>query len=207
MDIQFTTKAQEALGASVRIAAANGNPQVEPIHLLDSLLADGPGNRDHAARRRRCGHRGAYAEARAKVEALPSAQGSSVAQPNLNQPALKVLNAAQSLAKERGDEYVSTEHLLIALSQDGGPGVSDMLASAGSNRTGAPRSTAGSSGVGSRDNPRIRRAPSRRWRSSASTSPRGARGQDRSGHRPRRGDPAHHPGAVAAHEEQPGADR
>ena len=38
MDIQFTTKAQDALGASVRIAAGNGNPQVEPIHLLDSLL-------------------------------------------------------------------------------------------------------------------------------------------------------------------------
>lgn len=131
MDIQFTTKAQEALGASVRIAAANGNPQVEPIHLLDSLLQLGPGiatalldavGADPAALAR---------DARAKVEALPSAQGSTVAQPNLNQPALKVLNAAQSLAKERGDEYVSTEHLLIALAQDGGPGVSDMLASAG----------------------------------------------------------------------------
>ena len=131
MDIQFTTKAQEALGASVRIAAANGNPQVEPIHLLDSLLQLGPGiatelldavGADPAALAR---------DARAKVESLPSAQGSTVAQPNLNQPALKVLNAAQSLAKERGDEYVSTEHLLIALAQDGGPGVSDMLAAAG----------------------------------------------------------------------------
>jgi len=131
MDIQFTTKAQDALGASVRIAAANGNPQVEPIHLLDSLLQLGPGiatalldavGADPAALAR---------EARAKVEGLPSAQGSTVAQPNLNQPALKVLNAAQSLAKERGDEYVSTEHLLIALAQDGGPGVSDMLSAAG----------------------------------------------------------------------------
>ncbi len=131
MDIQFTTKAQEALGASVRIAAANGNPQVEPIHLLDSLLQLGPGiatalldavGADPAALAR---------DARAKVESLPSAQGSTVAQPNLNQPALKVLNAAQSLAKERGDEYVSTEHLLIALAQDGGPGVSDLLAAAG----------------------------------------------------------------------------
>jgi ATPases with chaperone activity, ATP-binding subunit len=99
--------------------------------LLDSLLQLGPGiatalldavGADPAALVR---------DARAKVESLPSAQGSTVAQPSLNQPALKVLNAAQSLAKERGDEYVSTEHLLIALAQDGGPGVSDMLASAG----------------------------------------------------------------------------
>ena len=40
MDIQFTTKAQDALGASVRIAAGNGNPQVDPIHLLEHR-ADG----------------------------------------------------------------------------------------------------------------------------------------------------------------------
>ena len=131
MDIQFTTKSQEALGAAVRIAAANGNPQVEPIHLLDSLLQMGPGiatalldsvGADTASLAR---------EARRKVEALPSAQGSTVAQPSLNQPALKVLTAAQNLAKERGDQYVSTEHLLIGLAQDGGPGVSDMLAAAG----------------------------------------------------------------------------
>ena len=43
MDIQFTTKSQDALGAAVRIAAANGNPQVEPLHLLDSLLQQGEG--------------------------------------------------------------------------------------------------------------------------------------------------------------------
>jgi ATP-dependent Clp protease ATP-binding subunit ClpB len=131
MDIQFTTKAQEALGASVRIAAANGNPQVEPIHLLDSLLQMGPGIATTLLDAVGADTAALTQQARAKVEALPSAQGSSVAQPTLNQPALKVLNAAQSLAKERGDEYVSTEHLLIGLSQDGGPGVSDMLASAG----------------------------------------------------------------------------
>ena len=43
MDIQFTTKAQDALGASVRIAAAKGNAQVEPLHILDSLLQQGDG--------------------------------------------------------------------------------------------------------------------------------------------------------------------
>ena len=131
MDIQFTTKAQDALGASVRIAAGNGNPQVEPIHLLDSLLQMGPGIATALLDAVGANTAALTQQARAKVKALPSAQGSSVAQPTLNQPALKVLNAAQSLAKERGDEYVSTEHLLIGLSQDGGPGVSDMLASAG----------------------------------------------------------------------------
>ena len=131
MDIQFTTKSQDALGAAVRIAAANGNPQVEPIHLLDSLLQLGPGIATALLDAVGADTAALAQEARAKVEALPSAQGSTVAQPSLNQPALKVLNAAQSLAKERGDEYVSTEHLLIGLAQDGGPGVSDMLAASG----------------------------------------------------------------------------
>ncbi len=208
MDIQFTTKAQEALGASVRIAAANGNPQVEPIHLLDSLLQLGPGIAtallDAVGADAGCPD---ARDARAKVEALPSAQGSTVAQPNLNQPALKVLNAAQALAKERGDEYVSTEHLLIALAQDGGPGVSDMLASSGCNRAGIARSPAGGSRVGPRDQPGSgEHLPGSGEVRRRSHRPRSGR-QDRSGHRPRRRDPAHHPGAVPAHEEQPGADR
>ena len=131
MDIQFTTKSQEALGAAVRIAAANGNPQVEPIHLLDSLLQMGPGIATALLDAVGANTASLAQEARRKLEALPSAQGSTVAQPSLNQAALKVLTAAQTLAKERGDEYVSTEHLLIGLAQDGGPGVSDMLAAAG----------------------------------------------------------------------------
>ena len=131
MDIQFTTKSQEALGAAVRIAAANGNPQVEPIHILDSLLQMGPGIATALLDAVGADTAQLTQEARGKLEALPSAQGSSVAQPSLNQAALKVLNAAQTFAKERGDEYVSTEHLLIGLAQDGGPGVSDMLAAAG----------------------------------------------------------------------------
>lgn len=131
MDIQFTTKSQDALGAAVRIAAANGNPQVEPIHLLDSLLQMGPGIATALLDAVGANTASLAQEARRKVESLPSAQGRTVAQPSLNQPALKVLTAAQNLAKERGDQYVSTEHLLIGLAQDGGPGVSDMLASAG----------------------------------------------------------------------------
>ena len=131
MDIQFTTKAQDALGASVRIAAGNGNSQVQPIHLLDSLLQMGPGIANALLESVGADTTALTRDARNAIQALPSAQGSSVTQPTLNQSALKVLNAAQSLATERGDEYVSTEHLLISLAQEGGPGVSDMLAAAG----------------------------------------------------------------------------
>ncbi len=131
MDIQFTTKAQEALGASVRLAAANGNSQVEPLHLLDSLLQQGEGIATALLTSVGADVRALAAQVRAAVQALPSASGSTVSAPSLNQASYKVLNTAQSIASERGDEYVSTEHLLIALAKDGGPGVSDRLAQVG----------------------------------------------------------------------------
>jgi ATP-dependent Clp protease ATP-binding subunit ClpB len=131
MDIPFTTKSQDALGASVRMAAAAGNPQVEPLHLLDSLLQQGEGIATALLTAVGADVRVLTGQVRTALAAIPSATGSSMAAPQLSQAALRVVNAAQSLAKERGDEYVSTEHLLIALASDGGPGVSDRLAQVG----------------------------------------------------------------------------
>ena len=131
MDIPFTTKSQDALGASVRMAAAAGNPQVEPLHLLDSLLQQGEGIATALLSAVGADVRALTAQVRSALGALPSASGSSMSAPQLSQAALRVVNAAQALAKERGDEYVSTEHLLIALASDGGPGVADRLAQAG----------------------------------------------------------------------------
>ena len=131
MDIQFTTKSQDALGAAVRIAAANGNPQVEPLHLLDSLLQQGEGIATALLSAVGVDVAGFTHQVRGALAALPSASGSSVSAPQLSQASYKVINAAETFAKERGDEFVSTEHLLIALAKDGGPGVSDRLAQIG----------------------------------------------------------------------------
>ena len=131
MDIQFTTKSQDALGAAVRIAAANGNPQVEPLHLLDSLLQQGEGIATALLSAVGVDVAGFTHQVRGALAALPSASGSSVSAPQLSQASYKVINAAETFAKERGDEFVSTEHLLIALAKDGGPGVSDRLAQNG----------------------------------------------------------------------------
>ena len=131
MDIQFTTKSQDALGASVRIAAAKGNPQVEPLHVLDSLLQQGEGIASALLNAVGANVQALTTQVRAALDSLPSASGSSVASPQLSNATYKVLNAAQELAKERGDEYVSTEHLLIGLAKDGGLGVADVLAQVG----------------------------------------------------------------------------
>ena len=127
MDLQFTTRSQDALGAAVRIAAANGNPQVEPLHVLDSLLQQGEGIASALLQTTGVDFNALTTEVRHALQGLPSATGASVASPQLSTSTYKVINGAQELAQERGDEYVSTEHLLVSLAKDGGPGVADRL--------------------------------------------------------------------------------
>jgi ATP-dependent Clp protease ATP-binding subunit ClpB len=115
-----TTKAQQAISAAVQAAALAGNPDVGPTHLLGALLAQGDGiaapllaavGADAAAVR---------GELTQLSNRLPSASGSTVSAPQLSREALAALNAAQQLATEMGDEYVSTEHLLVGLASAGG---------------------------------------------------------------------------------------
>jgi len=129
MDIQFTTRAQEALGASVRLAAAQGNAQVEPVHLLDSLLQQGEGIATALLDAVGVNVAALTTQVRAAVQALPSASGATVSAPQLSGQSFAVVNAASALAQERGDEYVSTEHLLVALASN--PGVNTMLEESG----------------------------------------------------------------------------
>ena len=116
-----TTKAQQAISAAVQAAALAGNPDVGPTHLLGALLAQGDGiaapllaavGADAAAVR---------GELTQLSNRLPSASGSTVSAPQLSREALAAITAAQQLATEMGDEYVSTEHLLVGLAEAGGP--------------------------------------------------------------------------------------
>ncbi len=112
---KLTTRSQQAIAAAIQSAAAAGNPAVDPLHLLDALLdADGgtavpllqAAGADPAVARTRT---------REAVAALPSAAGQSVATPSYARATLEVLQRAQDLASELGDEYVSTEHLMVGL--------------------------------------------------------------------------------------------
>ena len=81
MDIALTTKSNDAIGASVRIAAAQGNPSVEPIHLLDSLLQQGPGIATALLKHLGINVPALTATVRAQMQSLPSVSGSTVAPP------------------------------------------------------------------------------------------------------------------------------
>ncbi|MDF8265697.1 ATP-dependent chaperone ClpB [Luteipulveratus flavus] len=117
MDLQLTTKAQEALASAVQHATTSGHPQVEPAHLLLALtdqtdtttapLLEAAGTTVAAAR----------AKARSALEAMPAASGSSVAQPSMSRQLLNVLEQARELMAAMGDTYVSTDHLLVGLAR------------------------------------------------------------------------------------------
>ena len=134
MDVQLTTRSQEALSRAVRRAATAGQAQVEPLHLLGALLAGGDTGDDIAAAvldRVGTDRPALTASVDRALAALPSATGQTVQSPQLSPATYRVVAAAQELATERGDAYVSTEHLVVGLAQRGGPGVADTLAAAG----------------------------------------------------------------------------
>jgi len=116
-----TTKTQQAVSAAVQAAALAGNPDVGPTHLLGALLAQADGiatpllaavGADAAAVRSELTQIG---------NRLPSAAGATVSAPQLSRDSLAAITAAQQLATEMGDEYVSTEHLLVGLATAPGP--------------------------------------------------------------------------------------
>ncbi|MEX2290040.1 MAG: ATP-dependent chaperone ClpB [Mycobacteriales bacterium] len=117
---RLTTKSQEAVSTAVRRAAAEGHPEVAPVHLLLALLDQGDGIAP--ALLQAVGADPAQVRSRAEVllAALPQASGANVAAPGLSRALMAVMNVAQSKAKEVGDDYVSTEHLLVGLADSGG---------------------------------------------------------------------------------------
>jgi len=133
VDAKFTTRSQEALGSAIQSASAAGNPQLEPAHILDALLQQ-EGGVANGLLDAVGADRGALGRAvRGILVNLPSSSGSTVAQPTASRQAAAALEAANAEARALGDDYVSTEHLLIGLAA-GQSGVADALRSAGASR-------------------------------------------------------------------------
>ncbi|MBA2715888.1 MAG: AAA family ATPase, partial [Propionibacteriales bacterium] len=123
---KFTRRSQEALGAAIELATSAGNPAVEPVHLLSALL-DQPDGIAGALLRAVGAESAAVAErANDLRRKLPAAAGSTVPSPSYARATILTLTAAEQQAKALGDEYVSTEHLLVALASVDSP-VKDLL--------------------------------------------------------------------------------
>src|SRR5690349_5768048 len=128
-EYKLTTKSQEALAAAVQSAAGAGHPHVEPIHLLLALLGQSDGIARPLLQAAGADPDAIAGRAQSTLDRLPSATGATVAAPGLSRAAIAVVNAAADVARSLGDEFVSTEHLLVGLAKDGGPAVAGMLPS------------------------------------------------------------------------------
>ena len=118
MDTNYTTRSQEAISGAMQAAAAAGNPQIDTLHLLAELLGqeDGVAVGLLAAVNPDAGVRQTIGAAtRRALTQLPASSGSSVSQPQPSRGLLAALEAASAEAKSLGDEYISTEHLLIGI--------------------------------------------------------------------------------------------
>ena len=168
MDLQLTTKAQEAFSAAARDAAASGHPHVEPAHLLLALT-----QQTDTTTGRRCSRRpgppprAAAEAARPALRSLPTASGSVGApRPASRAPAWPCIEQARQAMESMGDTYVSTDHLLLALARTGRFGL-DADAIAGEIPAAARRRA--------RSRPPTPRRRTTPWRSTAPTSPQAAR--------------------------------
>jgi ATP-dependent Clp protease ATP-binding subunit ClpB len=113
---KLTTRSRDAVSAALRTALTKGNPVAEPVHLLHALLL--PPDNTVAPLLAAVGADAAVVAAAAQgaITKLPSAQGSSVTQPQLSGGMARVLAEAQTRADQLGDAFVATEHLLLGLS-------------------------------------------------------------------------------------------
>ena len=137
MDLKLTTRSQEAMAAAVRGAASAGHPQVEPAHLLAALLDQSDGVSPALLRAVGADPQVLAAAAGRALAALPAASGPSVSSPTLGRGSYQAMTAAGDLARELGDDYVSTEHLLIGLAsgeRSAASSVAGLLATAGATR-------------------------------------------------------------------------
>lgn len=127
MDTQrLTTKSKEVIAGAVAIAGQRGHAVVEAWHLLLALLDTGGSTAAGLLRAVGANPADIRRAAARAVEQMPTARGSSVAEPTLSREFVNALNAAEQIARPLGDEYVSTEHVLAGLAQVGGA-VGDLL--------------------------------------------------------------------------------
>ncbi|SER88459.1 ATP-dependent Clp protease ATP-binding subunit ClpB [Propionibacterium cyclohexanicum] len=113
---KLTTMSRDAVTAAVRLALTGGNPNAEPSHLLHAMLMVPQNSVGPLLTAVGADPAQIDAQAQQALKALPSSSGSSVAQPQLSGSFARVLADAQTKAEQLGDRFVSTEHLLIAVS-------------------------------------------------------------------------------------------
>jgi ATP-dependent Clp protease ATP-binding subunit ClpB len=119
---KYTEKAQEAILAAQRVAEQSNHAQIDPEHLLLALVEQADGIVPALLRKMTVEPKPVAEQVRAELAKQPAAYGGS--QPTLSPRLRKVTEAAESEAERLKDEFVSTEHLLLGIANEGGRNVS-----------------------------------------------------------------------------------
>jgi ATP-dependent Clp protease ATP-binding subunit ClpB len=130
---KFTLKSQEAIQQASSLANENGQPEVAPMHLLMALLEDKEGIIVPLLQKVGIPTEQMLASARHAIAGMPKVSGAT-SEPGLSNAMQRVLNDASKEAQDFKDEYVSTEHLLLALAQLKKDPAQLLLASMGATR-------------------------------------------------------------------------
>jgi ATP-dependent Clp protease ATP-binding subunit ClpB len=124
VDAELTNKSRDAINAATGRAVKDGHPDLTPGHLLLALLEGEGGQASANIIDLLAAVEADQAVVRGETErllgTLPSVTGSTVAPPQPNRELLAVIQDAAQRAKELGDDYISTEHLLIGIAAKGG---------------------------------------------------------------------------------------
>jgi ATP-dependent Clp protease ATP-binding subunit ClpB len=115
MEQKFTTMAQEAIGDAIQGASAAGNAQVDTLHVMDALLRQENGVIRGLIQAAGGDVQAIGATVRNALVALPAASGSTTSQPQASRQLTAAIAQAEKEMQAMGDEYVSTEHLLIGI--------------------------------------------------------------------------------------------
>jgi ATP-dependent Clp protease ATP-binding subunit ClpB len=114
---KFTVKAQEAIQRSTELASEHGNPEVLPVHVLAALLEDKEGIVPPVLEKIGIGPQTVLNDVYRGIERLPKVSGEAAQQSTLSAAANQLLEGAFKEASNFKDEYLSTEHVLLAITQ------------------------------------------------------------------------------------------
>ena len=204
---KYTERARGFVQSAQSLALREGHQQFTPEHVLKVLLDDEEGLCAGLIDKAGGNSREALQQVELALSKLPKVQGAGAGQLYMAPTTARVFDSAEKIAQKAGDSFVTVERLLLALAMEKSSEAGKILANAGV--------TPQTLNAAINDLRKGRTADSASAENAYDALKKYTRdlteaarvGQARSGHRPRRGDPPHHPGAVAPHQEQSGAHR
>ncbi|MFZ1362434.1 MAG: ATP-dependent chaperone ClpB [Candidatus Nanopelagicales bacterium] len=131
MSLEFTTRSQEALKAAQDYAIAESNSEITSGHVLLALTEQPDGIAPAIIEAAGSNVAAVVGAARKLIGTLPKVTGTAVTEPIFSTEIAKALRYAEKTATERGDSYVSTEHMLLGLAAEGGSATQKALADLG----------------------------------------------------------------------------